>query len=230
MKLSDLQNLDLQNVGGWPLPVKIFFMILLFAAIQLAGYYFDVKNQRVTLEQERRQQVTHLATIEEKQKKAANLEPLKQQMKEMQQSFGDMLKQLPSRTEVAGLLVDISQTGLAAGLEFQLFKPANEIPSEYYAELPIQIRVVGNYHEFGEFISGIAALPRIVTTHNISIATGGKKTVQGAGQKDQVGGEPALVMTATAKTYRALDEEEYAAGEKKAAQAKKAAAKGGKKK
>ncbi|MGH8119925.1 MAG: type 4a pilus biogenesis protein PilO [Gammaproteobacteria bacterium] len=228
MKLSDLQNLDFQNVGGWPLPVKIFFMLLLLVGIQFAGYYFDVKNQRVTLEQEQKKETTHLATIEEKQEKAANLEPLKLQMKEMQQSFGDMLKQLPSRTEVAGLLVDISQTGLAAGLEFQLFKPANEVPSEYYAELPIQIRVVGNYHEFGEFISGIAALPRIVTTHNISIATGGKKTGAGKKGEEQAGEQPALVMTATAKTYRALDEEEYAAEEKKAAQAKKA--QGGKKK
>lgn len=228
MKLSELQNLDFQNVGGWPLPVKIFFMLLLLVGILIAGYYVDTQDQRVTLEQEQKKQVTHLATIEEKQKKAANLEPLKLQMKEMQQSFGDMLKQLPSRTEVAGLLVDISQTGLAAGLEFKLFKPSNEVPSEYYAELPIQISVIGNYHEFGEFISGIAALPRIVTTHNITIAAGAKKATQGKKGQAPVAEEPALVMTATAKTYRALDEEEYAAEAKKASQAKKA--KGGQKK
>jgi len=227
MKFSDIQNLDFQNVGGWPLPIKIFFMLVLFALIQVLGYQLDVKNQRQALEQERKKEVVHFATIEEKQKKAANLEPLKLQMKEMQQSFGDMLKQLPSKTEVAGLLVDISQTGLAAGLEFQLFKPANEVPSEYYAELPIQLSVIGNYHEFGEFISGVAALPRIVTTHNITITTGVKKAQKGKG-KEQVQEEPAMVMTATAKTYRALDEDEYAAEEKKAAQARKA--KGGKKK
>lgn len=229
MKLSELQNLDMQNIGGWPLPVKIFFMLLLLIGILIAGYYMDTKDQREMLAQEQRKQVTHLATIEEKQKKAANLEPLKLQMKEMQQSFGDMLKQLPSRTEVAGLLVDISQTGLAAGLEFQLFKPANEVPSEYYAELPIQINVIGSYHEFGEFISGIAALPRIVTTHNITITTGGaRKGGQDKKGQTSVAGESALIMTATAKTYRALDEEEYAAEAQKAAQAKKG--KGGKKK
>ena len=226
MKFSDLQNLDMQNIGGWPLPVKIFFMAVLFAVIQGLGFYLDITKQREVLEGERKKEATHLATIEEKQKKAANLEPLKLQMKEMQQSFGDMLKQLPSKTEVAGLLVDISQTGLAAGLEFQLFKPGGEVRSEYYAELPIEINVLGNYHEFGEFISGIAALPRIVTAHDISLAGGAMKTAKkGQGQ----GEVPAMSMKLTAKTYRALDEEEYAAGEKQA-QAKKQPKKGGKKK
>ena len=224
MKFSDLQNLDPQNIGGWPLPVKIFFMILLFVVIQGLGFQFDIKNQREVLEGERKKETANLATIEEKQKKAVNLEPLKLQMKEMQQSFGDMLKQLPGKTEVAGLLVDISQTGLAAGLEFQLFKPGGEVRSEYYAELPIEINVLGNYHEFGEFISGLAALPRIVTAHDISITGGAKK----ASKKGAVGAEevPAMLMKVTAKTYRALDEEEYAVGEKQAKKAKK----GGKKK
>ena len=198
-------------------------MILLFVLIQVLGFQFDIKNQREMLEGERKKEITHLATIEEKQIKAANLEPLKLQMKEMEQSFGDMLKQLPSKTEVAALLVDISQTGLAAGLEFQLFKPGGELRSEYYAELPIEINVLGNYHEFGEFISGIAALPRIVTAHDISISGGAKK----APKKGAVGAGlvPALLMKVTAKTYRALDEEEYAAGEKQAK-----GKKGGKKK
>jgi len=224
VKFSDLQTLDFQNIGGWPLPVKIFFMILLFVVIQGLGLYLDITKQRDVLEGERKKETTHLATIEEKQKKAANLEPLKLQMKEMQQSFGDMLKQLPSKTEVAGLLVDISQTGLAAGLEFQLFKPGGEVRSEFYADLPIEINVLGNYHEFGEFISGIAALPRIVTAHEISL-TGGAKKAPKKGQGEM----PAMLMKLTAKTYRALDEEEYAAGEKQA-QAKKQAKKGGKKK
>ena len=224
MKFSDLQNLDLQNIGGWSLPVKILFMIVLFVLIQIISIQLDIKNQRVVLDGERKKEVTHLNTIKEKQKKAANLEPLKLQMKEMQQSFGDMLKQLPSKTEVAGLLVDISQTGLAAGLEFQLFKPGGEVRSEYYAEQPIQISVLGDYHEFGEFNSGIAALPRIVTAHNISIGGGGKKAA-----KKGKGTVSAMTMKVTAKTYRALDEEEYAAGAKEA-QAKKQAQKGGKKK
>lgn len=217
MKLSDFQNLDFQNVGDWPLPVKFFFMAVLFVVVLGAAYYFDTNKQIEALEKERKKEVAHFATIEEKQKKAANLEPLKQQMKEMQQAFGDLLKLLPSRTEVAGLLVDISQTGLAAGLEFNLFKPANESPSEYYAELPIQISVIGDYHEFGEFISGVAALPRIVTTHNLTITSGA--TRGGGGRKGIPSGTPALTMTATAKTYRALDEQEYAAEAKKASQA-----------
>jgi type IV pilus assembly protein PilO len=198
-------------------------MILLFVFIQGLGFYLDITKQRDVLEGERKKAIVSLATIEEKQKKAANLVPLKSQMKEMQQSFGDMLKQLPSKTEVAALLVDISQTGLAAGLEFQLFKPSAEVRSDYYAELPIEINVVGNYHEFGEFISGIAALPRIVTAHDINITGGAKK----AQKKGAVGGGevPAMIMKVTAKTYRALDEEEYAAGEKKAK-----GKKGGKKK
>jgi type IV pilus assembly protein PilO len=221
VKFSDLQNLDFQNIGGWPLPLKIFFMVLLLVVIQILGFQFDIKNQREMLEGERKKETAHLATIEEKQKKAANLEPLKLQMKEMQQSFGDMLKQLPSKTEVAGLLVDISQTGLAAGLEFQLFKPGGEVRSQYYAELPIEINVLGHYHEFGEFISGIAALPRIVTAHDISITGGAKMEAK----KGQAGEVPAMTMKVTAKTYRALDEGEYASGEKQAK-----AKKGGKKK
>ena len=225
----DLQSLDFQNIGGWPLPVKIIFMILPFVVIQVLALYFDITKQRVVLESERKKEVTHLGIMQEKQKKAANLEPLKLQMKEMQQSFGDMLKQLPSKTEVAGLLVDISQTGLAAGLEFQLFKPSGEVRSEFYAEQPIAISVLGNYHEFGEFISGIAALPRIVTAHNITIAGGAKvapKKAKDQGLRDR----PAMVMKLTAKTYRALDEEEYATGAKQAQAKKQAAKKGGKKK
>jgi type IV pilus assembly protein PilO len=166
------------------------------AAIIIAGLYFDIQHLRVTIENEQRKEVEQIASMESKQKQAANLEALKVQMQEMQQSFGDMLRQLPNKTEVAGLLIDISQTGLAAGLEFELFKPAAEVPTEFYAELPIQITVVGNYHKFGEFISGIAALPRIVTTHDINIQKRGDK------QSDM------LVLQAIAKTYRALDEEE----------------------
>jgi type IV pilus assembly protein PilO len=136
-------------------------------------------------------------TLDTKQRKAANLEALKVQLAEMKQSFGDMIRQLPDKTEVAGLIVDISQTGLAAGLTFELFKPGKEKPAEFYSELPISIRVVGEYHQFGEFVSGIATLPRIVTTHNINISRAAATKSKGS-----------LVMTATAKTYRALDEDE----------------------
>ncbi|MEX0951891.1 MAG: type 4a pilus biogenesis protein PilO [Gammaproteobacteria bacterium] len=195
MNLEELKNLDPNNIGGWPLPAKAGLIVIVCAAILYAAWHYDTTKQRTELasvelkEQELRQ------SFETKQTKAANLEALKQQMVEMEQTFGDMLRQLPNQTEVAGLLVDISQTGLSAGLEFELFKPGNEIPSEFYAELPIEIRVTGDYHEFGEFVSGIAALPRIVTTHDIKI--------------DRADGDM-LIMNAVAKTYRALEEEELA--------------------
>lgn len=193
MNLDEYKNLDINNVGGWPWPAKAVVILVLCAGIGYATYHYDISEQQEELaaaearEQELRQ------TFETKQKKAANLDALKQQMAEMEESFGDMLRQLPNQTEVAGLLVDISQTGLAAGLEFELFKPGDEVPSEFYAELPIEIRVVGDYHQLGEFVSGVAALPRIVTTHNVSIS-------RGEGDK--------LTMNAVAKTYRALEEEE----------------------
>ena len=199
MTLDELRNLDPENIGDWPLPVKIALILVLVAAILFAGWHYDIQNLRVAIENEKTKETEQIASLESKQKQAANLEALKRQMQEMQQSFGDMLRQLPNKTEVAALLVDISQTGLAAGLEFELFKPAKEVPSEFYAELPIQISVIGDYHKFGEFISGVAALPRIVTTHDISIEKRGGKG------KDQ---EDLLVLKATAKTYRALDEEE----------------------
>lgn len=203
MTLDELNNLDPQDIGNWPLPVRLVIFVAVFAAILFAGWYFDIQHLRTKIEGEQRKEVELISSLESKQKQAANLNALKTQMQEMQQSFGDMLKQLPNKTEVAGLLVDISQTGLATGLEFELFKPANEVPAEFYVELPIQISVVGDYHKFGEFISGVATLPRIVTTHDISIQNRAAKE-----------GGNLLVMQATAKTYRALDEEEYEAEEK----------------
>ena len=207
MTLDELNNLDPENIGSWPLPVRLFIILLVCAGILFAGWQYDIKKQREVLASEEKKEIDHKSEFETKQQKAANLNALKLQMKEMEQSFGDMLRQLPNKTEVAGLIVDISQTGLAAGLEFELFKPLKEVPSEFYAELPIQIAVLGEYHQFGEFVSGVAALPRIVTTHDITIDLAAKRgsknvTVQGAGTQ--------LKMTATAKTYRALDEEEYA--------------------
>ena len=212
MKLDDLNNLTLENIGDWPKPVKAGAIALLMVAIVGAGWYFDVQKQRDELAKEERKEVDLMQSLETKQRKAANLDALKVQMQEIQQSFGDMLRQLPNKTEVAGLLVDISQTGLAAGLEFELFKPEKERPAEFYAELPIKIRVVGGYHQFGEFISGVAALPRIVTTHDINIIRkGGSKNAP----------SDLLQMEATAKTYRALDEEEYEEEAKSKRQARK---------
>jgi type IV pilus assembly protein PilO len=194
MTLQDLQNLDPKNIGSWPLPAKVGAILIVCVGIFFATWHYDIQEQRQVLERAEQKETELRRTFEDKQRKAANLDALKQQMREMEESFGDMLRQLPNRTEVAGLLVDISQTGLAAGLEFELFKPGNETPAEFYAELPIEIRVTGTYHELGEFVSGVATLPRIVTTHNINIspAADGK-----------------LNMSAIARTYRALDEDEF---------------------
>lgn len=197
MKWSDVQNLDFQNIGNWPVPIKAVAIAILCAAILAAGWYFDTQNQQATLDKARTQEVELKQAFEAKAKKAANLDALKRQMADMKQSFGDMLRRLPNKTEVAALLVDISQQGLAAGLEFQLFKPGKEVPAEFYVELPIQIRVTGTYHQFGQFVSGVADLPRIVTLHDIHIVNTGAK-------------DNKLVMELTAKTYRYMDENEEA--------------------
>jgi type IV pilus assembly protein PilO len=194
MNWQDLNDLDFSNIGDWPTPVKLVLVLLLCAAVIGGWYYFDTKDQIGRLEAAERREQDLRKTFETKQKKAANLAAYKQQLAEMQESFGAMLRQLPDKTEVAALLVDVSQTGLAAGLEFELFRPAGEIPRDFYAELPIYIKVVGDYHEFGNFISGLAALPRIVTIHDVTITPRGR------------GGKGPLTLEATAKTYRYLDE------------------------
>jgi type IV pilus assembly protein PilO len=193
MNLSQLNDLDVSNIANWPLPARVFVIALIFVAVLGLGYWFDIKEQRVRLAKAEQTEVELKQSLEIKARKAANLEAYEQQLEEMRESFGAMLRQLPNKTEVAELLVDISQTGLASGLEFELFKPQSEIPKEFYAELPISIRVKGNYHEFGNFISGIAALPRIVTVHDVSIERGKQE---------------GLTMNILAKTYRYLDADE----------------------
>ena len=165
--------------------------------VGVGGYYLDIEEQLNKLTKIEKNEVELRRTFEVKQAKAANLDAYRKQLEEMKQSFGAMLRQLPNKTEVAHLLVDVSQTGLAAGLEFELFKPESEVPREFYAELPIQLKVTGQYHEFGEFISGLAALPRIVTIHDIRI----KERIKNKSGK-------LLALEATAKTYRYLDDEE----------------------
>ncbi len=194
MNLQDLNKLEFNDIGEWPTGVKLVLVLLLAILVGAGWYYYDTQEQYAALERVRREEKDLRVSFEEKQAKAANYEKYKQQLAEMQQTFGAMLRQLPNKKEVADLLVDVSQTGLAAGLEFQLFQPQAEVPKDFYAELPIKLRVVGDYHEFGEFVSGLAALPRIVTIHDIDI-----KPI--AGQR--AGG---LVMEATAATYRYLEE------------------------
>ncbi len=186
----DFNNIDFQNVGSWPPLVKGISILLLCAATLGLGYYFDTQHQLAERERAKQKETTLKADFEKKQAKAANLDAYKQQMAEMEESFGTMLRQLPSKTEVADLLVDITQTGLSSGLEFELFQPQKEAPREFYAELPIALTVTGDYHQFGEFVSGIAALPRIVTIHDIELNSG----------------KSSFVMKATAKTYRYMDE------------------------
>ncbi|WP_295456569.1 type 4a pilus biogenesis protein PilO [uncultured Thiodictyon sp.] len=197
MELSQLNELDLNNIGEWPVPVKAIAILLLCSVAGAAIYYLDTDAQLGRLADTQAKELELRKTFETKQKKAANLNAYRQQLAEMKESFGAMLRQLPDKTEVAALLVDVSQTGLAAGLEFELFQPAGEQLKDFYAELPIDIRVTGRYHDFGRFISGLASLPRIVTIHNVKI-------VNPAGER---GAEDAkLQLQAQVKTYRYLDE------------------------
>jgi type IV pilus assembly protein PilO len=194
----DINDLDLANVARWPAAARAVVILFLMGGVIFLGYWFHTKDQLTDLANVEEKEIGLKVIFETKAKQAVNLEAYEEQLEEMRESFGAMLRQLPNKTEVADLLVDVSQTGLASGLEFKLFQPRAETPREFYAELPISIRVVGNYHEFGDFVSGVAALPRIVTVHNVSIAKGGK------------GSSGLLTMNMTAKTYRYIDEEEAA--------------------
>ncbi len=202
MNLSEV-NWELEAAGTWPLPIKLATIAILCAVVAGLWFYFDTQEQLAQLEEVQKKEQSLKQTFEFKQRKAANLEEYKQQLAEMEKSFGDMLRQLPNKAEVPDLLVDVSQTGLASGLEFELFQPQAEIKKEFYAELPIKVRVVGDYQELGAFVSGLASLPRIVTIHNVQIKP----------MKDK----KELVMNALIKTYRYLDEDEIGAqkGDKK---------------
>jgi type IV pilus assembly protein PilO len=203
MDLSKLNEIDLSNIdvndikkiGSAPTVVKAIIIVLVCLIVLGAGLFFDTKKQLEELEKKEKQEASLRETFDEKQSKAANLEAYSQQLDEMKKSFGALLRQLPNKTEIESLLTDISQTGIASGLEIEYFKPEGLSPKEFYAEFPIKLRVTGRYHEFGQFVSGVAALPRIVTMRNISI----KKVKDSA---------VLLEMEVTAVTYQYLDEEE----------------------
>jgi type IV pilus assembly protein PilO len=200
--LEELRSLDPRDPGRWPLPVLAGAVALAFLAVALVGMYLLVWNgQRPELQRRQGEEQQLRQQFRDKHAKAVNLDIYKQQLKDIERSFGALLRQLPGKTEVPNLLVDISQTGLAAGLQEKLFQPEPEVKKDFYAELPIKIRLTGSYHQFGEFVSGIAALPRIVTLHDIDIKPDNKDAY------DQ------LSLQLTAKTYRYLDEEEVAAAE-----------------
>jgi type IV pilus assembly protein PilO len=214
--LEELKALDPKDVGRWPLLFRALAIGVLFLVLTGAFIYlWPVRSQLPELDLARKEEQDLRQTFDEKQRKAANFDAYKSQLKEMERSFGAMLRQLPGRTEVPNLLVDISQTGLAAGLKEKLFQPDPEIRRDFYAELPIKIRLTGSYHQFGSFVSGIAALPRIVTLHDISIVPESKES-----------GPDRLTLDVTAKTYRYLDDSEMASAEKGKPGAKPAAAGG----
>jgi type IV pilus assembly protein PilO len=200
--LDELRSLDPRDPGRWPMAVRAGAVGLAFLVLALAlSYYFVWTDQRPELQRRQAEELSLRQEFHDKHAKAVNLEVYKGQLKDIERSFGALLRQLPGKTEVPSLLVDISQTGLAAGLQEKLFQPEPEHKQDFYAELPIKIRLTGSYHQFGEFVSGIAALPRIVTLHDIDIKSDTKDAY------DQ------LSLELTAKTYRYMDENEIAAGE-----------------
>ena len=209
--IDDLRALDPKQPGNWPWPIKAGGFILLFVLIQVAAYFFLWQYQAEQIEKGRQDVAKQKETFLEKKKLAVNLEAYKQQRAEIEQSFGALLKQLPNKSEMDALLIDINQAGLGRGLAFELFRPAEkENITEFYAELPVNIKVTGNYHDLGAFASDVAKMPRIVLLTELKLDP----------PKDGV-----LAMEAVAKTYRYLDEEEVA---KQRKSAKDKAAKGGK--
>jgi type IV pilus assembly protein PilO len=210
MKLSDFRDLDFQNSGNWPQGVKMTFCVLLFGLICLLGWYFKIREQQEDLETRQRQEQALKSDFSIKQAKAVNLEALRQQLEEMKDMLRQMLRQLPSKTEMPELLVDISQTALSSGIENDLFQPGAEVIKEFYAEKPITLRMVGSYHQFGAFISGVASLPRVVilTMHDVSLRPQAGAT--GAGAKPALT-SGTLALEGTVKTYRYVDDDEAAA-------------------
>ncbi len=202
MSLQDeLNNLDLNNLGNASSPIKYGILAIAFVAIIAAGIYFDTQNQLDQLTVVEKKEVKLKTEFTNKADKAAKLDLYKDQLAEMQASFQAILRQLPEGTDVESLLVDVSQTALANGLEIKKFQPSKEEKKGFYAELPIALEVSGNYHDLASFISGVAALPRIVTLHNLKLDIQAKLT-----EKTKPSGK--LQMTATAKTYRYLKEDE----------------------
>jgi type IV pilus assembly protein PilO len=197
MTLDDLKNIDINNIPGWPLPVKIAGIALLCVGLLFGGYWFLIADELAEFDQVQLKEEGLKQTYLTKKGLAINLPAYKLQMDEMHQAFGTLLRQLPNKTEVPNLLVDITQAGLGRGLNFVLFKPEKEKPQDFYAELPINIKVTGGYHELGQFVSDVAALPRIVTIGNIDISADAKTGL--------------LTMAALARTFRYLEPEEIEA-------------------
>jgi type IV pilus assembly protein PilO len=194
--VEELRSLDVNDVGRWPLLFRAAVIVIVFAAVLIAGVYMAiVQDKRPQLQRAQEDEESLRITFENKQRKAANYDAYKEQLSQIEQSFGTMLRQLPGETEIPSLIVDVSQTGLASGLQEKLFQPQPEIPKDFYAEKPIKIRLSGGYHEIANFVSGVATLPRIVTLHDINITTEDKNRYD------------SLSLEVTARTYRYLEEE-----------------------
>jgi len=221
-KKVSMKDLDFNNIGSWPQQAKIVFCALLSLLIVVLAWFVLISGKRDELESLERTESSLRTEFEKEQGRAVNLEPLKQQLAQMEQVLQQMLRQLPSKTEMPDLIIDISQTALSSGLVNELFQPGEEVPKEFYAEKPIALRMVGSYHQFGAFVSGVASLPRVVilTMHDINLKPKDPKT----GITARSG---ALELSGTVKTYRYLDDVEMEAQEKAAAQAA-GAKKGGK--
>ena len=194
--VEEPQSLDVNDVGRWPLAFRVSVIVIVFVVVLGMGvYWFIIEDKAPQLQRVQEEEQTLRVSFENKQKKAANYDAYKAQLTQMEQSFGTMLRQLPGKTEIPSLIVDISQTGLAAGLQEKLFQPQSEIPKDFYAEKPIMISLSGGYHEIANFVSGVAALPRIVTLHDINITPDNQDTYDD------------LTIQVTAKTYRYLEDE-----------------------
>ena len=205
MTLDDLRSIDFNNVSTWPLPIKITGIAMVCVIILFLGWYFVIADELEQLDQEQKKEAGLKETFSGKKALAINLDEYRRQMEEMGEQFGTLLRQLPNKTEVPNLLVDITQAGLGRGLDFVLFKPEKEAPLDFYAELPVSIKVIGTYHELAQFVSDVAALPRIVTVGSLDITA------------DKNG---KLSMAAVAKTYRYLEAEELHLKRKDAGKAK----------
>jgi type IV pilus assembly protein PilO len=193
--VEELQSLDVNDVGRWPLAFRAAVIVIVFIAVTFAGIWFTIiKDKAPQLARAEAAEQELRVTFENKQRKAANYDAYKAQLSQIEQSFGTMLRQLPGETEIPSLIVDISQTGLASGLQEKLFQPQAEIPKDFYAEKPIKIRLSGGYHEMAKFVSGVAALPRIVTLHDINITP------------EKQGTFDSLSLEVTAQTYRYIEE------------------------
>ncbi len=202
--INELRDLDFRDIGSAPSSVRYIILGFLLVIIVVIGYFLLIKTKTEQLEIVQKKEIVLRFDFEDKQEKAANLEGYEVQLAEMQELLETMFRQLPSKTEMDKLLVDVSQTALGAGIDVQLFQPNAETHHDFYAERPISVRMLGDYHQFGEFVSGVASLPRVVilTMHDISLRR--------ANDRDIRGGDGRLILEGTVKTYRYIDEEEAA--------------------